>query len=117
MDSILYPNSDLTLTRTALMGQVESAQYPYKKWVDPLDPKLLNLLKTDKFETVVWNSTPITTISYRFYGTVSLWYAILAYNGYYHPQEIPNGATVKIPLLNPQSVIRKPKKSKVLDRV
>ena len=42
----------------------------------------------------------ITTISYRYYRTTTLWWAILAYNGFIHPLEIEEGFKLKIPNLN-----------------
>jgi hypothetical protein len=69
------------------------------KWVDPLTLSMTNLLDLAK------NSTPyaytgkdkITTISYMFYGTTSMWAILLYVNGYMHPDEIPSGAVLNIP--------------------
>lgn len=41
----------------------------------------------------------ITTISYQNYGTTTLWWLILKYNGYQNWWLIPNGAMLKIPSL------------------
>ena len=100
------------------MQSVENVSYPYEKWVDPLDPRLLKLLDGVKvYKTITWNGTPLTTLSQRFYGTTSLHFIFLMFNGFIHPQEIPMGTTLKVPTLNTQNINPKPRKSQVLTGV
>lgn len=77
-----------------------------EKWIDPLTPDFLRFLRAP-YATKLHSydgSLPITTLSYRYYGTTSLWYLILYANGYMHPHEIPSGAALKIP--DPSQVSR-----------
>ena len=70
-----------------------------EKWIDPLTPSFVKFLKSDfKYVSYVFvASEPLTTLSYRFYDTTSLWYLILYVNGFMHPEEIPAGTLLKIP--------------------
>ena len=115
MDKAYFsPNVDEKLIRTNLMATVTNENYPYEKWVDPLDSRLLNLLEGVKtFKTIIWNNTPLSTISYRIYGTTSLVNLILMFNGFLQPQEIPMGTELKIPQINVQNLEAKPRKSQV----
>jgi hypothetical protein len=70
-----------------------------EQWIDPLTPSFIKFLKSN-FKYVSYTfvaSEPLTTLSYRFYDTTSLWYLLLYVNGFMHPEEIPAGAILKIP--------------------
>jgi hypothetical protein len=70
------------------------------KWVDPLDPKIQNILKTVRKDLIQYTyvaGKSITTVSFELYGTTSAWWIILYLNGYMHPDEISDGATLKVP--------------------
>lgn len=43
------------------------------------------------------NMDKLVTISYRAYGTTSLWWLILVFNGFIHPYDIEPGTVIKIP--------------------
>lgn len=68
-------------------------------WVTPLTPELVSLLEKAKDTTPVQyvSGTKITTLSYQYYGTTSMWSIILYLNGYQHPDEIPPGAILNLP--------------------
>lgn len=71
-------------------------------WVNPLNPGFNKALKTlVPMTSVEYDGTPLPTISASLYGTVDGWSLILAYNGYLHPDEIPNGAVLAIPDIAP----------------
>jgi hypothetical protein len=70
------------------------------EWVDPLDPAIINIIdqvskQCDQYTYVAGKS--ITTVSYELYGNTSAWWIILYINGYMHPDEISDGATLKVP--------------------
>lgn len=69
------------------------------QWIDPLSPRIINILdrmkQLDQYKYV--SNKPITTVSYELYGTTSAWWIILYLNGYMHPDEIADGATLKVP--------------------
>ena len=69
-------------------------------WVDPLDPRILNILETLSSDLELYTyvaGKSITTVSYELYGTTSAWWIILYVNGYMHPDEISDGALLKVP--------------------
>lgn len=68
-------------------------------WVDPLSTQFQRLARLNKktMESVKYDGQPITTLSYKTYGTTSLWYIILLVSGYAHPHEIPIGAKLLLP--------------------
>lgn len=41
----------------------------------------------------------LTKISYDYYGTTTLWWVILVYNGFFHPLEVPYGIVLLIPYI------------------
>jgi hypothetical protein len=108
----ISPNYQSQYDRTQLMKPVSDDNYPYTKILDSLDERVLNTVKNSPVSTsIIWDSTPITTISYRFYGTTTLFYAILMYNGYLHEHDIPRGAEIKIPVIDNnkfKNTIKKP---------
>lgn len=69
-------------------------------WVDPLSPRIINILeevKKDLTPYVYVGGKSITTVSFELYGNTSAWWIILYVNGYMHPDEISDGATLKVP--------------------
>lgn len=69
-------------------------------WVDPLSPRIVDLLDKVKKDLQPYNYTggkPLTTVSYELYNTTSAWWIILYVNGYMHPDEISDGAILKVP--------------------
>lgn len=68
-------------------------------WSDYLDPAvnegIFDSIRT--VQSIKYTGTPLTTIADAVYGTTTLWWVILQYNGYLHPDEIPNGAQLLIP--------------------
>lgn len=75
-------------------------------WYDPLDPRILRVLDRVKVLAMhAYVGEPITTISHAFYRTVSAWWIIVAFNGYLHPDEIPQGTMLRIPDL--QDVLKR----------
>lgn len=80
------------------------------QWVDPLDPTITNILTTLKSDTQLYTYTAgmaITTVSQELYGTTSAWWIILYLNGYAHPDEISDGASLQVPsVLAIQTLLR-----------
>lgn len=69
-------------------------------WVDPLDPAIVNILSTLSASAQLYTYTAgkaITSVSQELYGTTSAWWIILYLNGYMHPDEISDGAVLKVP--------------------
>lgn len=97
----LSPDYDPQRARTNFMAIVGPRKFGDKNWIDPLDPKLLRLLqgRIPYREIIYAKKKPLTTISMEVYMTSSLWWLILMMNGYLHPHDIPDGATLKIPSL------------------
>lgn len=110
--TILSPNYREEYDRTNLMKTVSDDNYPYTNILDPLDERLLKILKNSFIiDKILWNSTPITTISYKYYETTTLFYVILMYNGFLHEHDIPYGYEIKIPAIDKNlfsSRVRKP---------
>lgn len=67
---------------------------------------LLYQIKAYRIYTYPGSRPPLTTISYQHYGNTSLWWAILFYNGYIHPGEIPGGVALKIPALSTVTIFK-----------
>lgn len=104
--------STASLLRVNFLGEVKNSLK--ERWIDPLSPDMKNLLYSGVGSVPFQydGTEPITSISYRFYGTTSAWYIILYLNGYLHPDEIPAGAILNIPatsfidnLLRPDSTV------------
>ena len=77
-------------------------------WIDPLDPRISNILETlsDDLELYTYvGGKSITTVSYELYGTTSAWWIILYVNGYMHPDEISDGALLKVPTSSAMSTL------------
>lgn len=92
---------DSQKSRLNFMGTTPSRKYGEKPWVDPLDPRLLKIFRGRiPYSEFAYDGKPITTISYKFYNTTSLYWLILAFNGILHQQFIPDGAILKIPSLS-----------------
>lgn len=71
------------------------------KWVDIHNKLIMNLLKLPRQGSLLYNNAkPVTTHSYSYYGTVSLWWLIIYCSDYVHPHCIPNNTIIKVPLLN-----------------
>lgn len=84
--------------RRAFMGTVASEKYGEGPWVDPLDPRLLQLLQGRiPYKKINYTNRPITGIANDEYLSTTPWWLILMFNGYLHAQEIPDGAPLKIP--------------------
>lgn len=66
---------------------------------DMLNWKLAVLLKAiQNWAPYEYDGTkPITTIAYETYGTTTVWWIILMYNGFMHPLEMQPGIVIKIP--------------------
>jgi hypothetical protein len=107
----LRPNTNkeiFNLTQISTLYQDNFARSPQldvfsnylgEQWIDPLTPSFIRFLKSDfKYATHEFvASEPLTTVSYRYYDTTSLWYLIVYVNGFMHPDEIPSGTLLKIP--------------------
>ena len=53
-------------------------------------------LDNNLFNTVAYNEAlPITTLSYRIYGTTYLWWLIMVVNNISNPAKIPGGSRIK----------------------
>jgi len=77
-------------------------------WIDPLDPRILNILETLSGDLELYTyvaGKSITTVSYELYGTTSAWWIILYVNGYMHPDEISDGALLKVPTGNAMAIL------------
>lgn len=84
-------------TRSNFMAEVPS-ELDGTNWIDPLDPRLIAIFKEQTpYEEYKYSSESITTLSYQFYSTTSLWWLILMFNGFLHPHDIPPGYALKIP--------------------
>lgn len=111
------------LINTSLMGFIPADENSdleifQEPWYDPLDSKITGMLDSSRtVKTHRYSGEAITTISYKHYGTTSLWYAILMFNGFSHVDEIPRGYDIKIPeVANSQaakSFIQKSRKGQV----
>jgi len=89
-------NSQVEISRTNFMDITVTSTG--NRWVDPLTPRLLSLLRSRRdLSPYPYNGKPITTVSYEVYGTTSAWETILYLNGFQHPDEIPNGSILQIP--------------------
>lgn len=65
---------------------------------DTLAQKYVDFIpRLTAFATFIYTGEQLTTISYRFYGTTTLWWLILMFNGYYHWMEIDPGTILRIP--------------------
>ena len=83
--------------RSNFMDVVEN---PFgEAWIDPLSDGITQLLRqsSKNYELYRHEGYPLTSVSYKFFGTTSLWYVILYINGYLHPDEISLGEELKIP--------------------
>ncbi len=71
-------------------------------YLDMLDPRIIKFINSVKnFQITVYDSSvPLTTLAYQIYGTTTLYWTILVFNGYFHELEIPVGAVLKLPNLN-----------------
>lgn len=70
------------------------------QWIDPLSPAVINIINTARKNTTLYSyvgGKPLTTVSFELYDTTSAWWIILYINGYMHPDEISDGATLKVP--------------------
>ena len=58
--------------------------------------KLPDDINEDVFDKVKYtNALPLTTLSYRIYGTTYLWWLIMIVNKIQNPQKIESGATIR----------------------
>lgn len=96
----ISPYYDPEYERRQFMGTVASDNYGEADWIDPLDPKLLRLLRgIIPYEEVIFTNKPITGYSHDSYYNTTLWWLILMFNGYLHAGDIPDGTRLKIPSL------------------
>lgn len=73
-----------------------------EEWYDPLDTRVTRGLKTlQTLSTINYDGSPFTTISYKYLGSSTAWWIILQYNGYMHPDDVPMGAILGIPDIQP----------------
>lgn len=114
----LSTNYDPSFARSAFMATVVSTD-DGSVWIDPLDQRLLNLLNGDiPYDAFSYRSESITTISFRYYRTTSLWWLIVMFNGFIHPHEIPSGYVLKIPKLSYiLSKVKKPVKDSIKGKI
>jgi hypothetical protein len=98
---------DLSLSTTVNQARIASEptnpDIIFKsEWYDPLDLRVSSSIfeGLTTLEEYDYDGMPITTISFRYTGTTSLWWVIVQYNGFLHPDEIPNGFKLKIPDLS-----------------
>jgi len=69
-------------------------------WVDPFSPKMMRLLNAPRNQFIIYDKAyPITSYSYKLYGTTNLWHLVVSCSGYIHPHIIPRGHTFKVPTL------------------
>lgn len=68
-----------------------------ESWINPCNPKFIQLLKLPRTIEYTHNSEALTTVSKKIYGTTSLWYLILACSKYLHQDEIPNREIILLP--------------------
>lgn len=97
----LSPDHDPQMSRSEFMAVVGPRSFNDKSWIDPLDSRLTRILsgRIPYTEIKYAKKKPLTTISMEFYRTTSLWWIILRMNGYLHPHDIPDGASLKLPSL------------------
>lgn len=68
--------------------------------VDFLDGRVLRALRDAPSNgSIVKDASPLTTSVHSATGTTTVWWLIVMYNGYLHPDEIPDGTVLKIPNL------------------
>lgn len=68
--------------------------------LDMLDQNLIDLiysLRTGQ-TVMIAQGTNLTTLAYKHYGTTTLWWVILLYNGLFHPMQLQAGMSINIPL-------------------
>lgn len=95
---MLSENYNPEYERRAFMDVVPSEKFGQAPWIDPLDPRLLKLLKGKiPYKKINYTNTPITGLAYDEYLSTTPWWLILMFNGYLHAQDIPDGAALKIP--------------------
>lgn len=91
---------DPTFSREKRMEPVYSDRYKEPGWVDPLDPRIQRILTGNiSYDVYSYRSEPLTTISYKYYNTTTLWWVIMMFNGFLHPHDIPSGTQLRIPSL------------------
>ena len=96
--NILSSQENSMYRREEYMQTVPSQEYNGEPWIDPLDPRLQDLIsKALPGATFKFKGEPITTISHKFYGNTTLYWLILTYNGYLFADDIPYGTDLKIP--------------------
>jgi hypothetical protein len=92
-------NQDPKYFRYNLLGTttVEGVEY-----LDVLATRLDYILEqvTRSITHVVVDGVPLTTVSNNYYGTTSLWWLIMEYNGLSHVLDLEGGQELKIPDLN-----------------
>lgn len=107
------------LSRTALASYLDPdpispdplLQEPY---LDMLDPNLTSLIAGLVTVTQhVYNGEAITTLAYLYHRTTTSWWIIVMYNGFIHPDEIPNGYTLNIPSIDDLLRARRSQKSNI----
>lgn len=95
---MLSENYNPEYERKAFMGDVASEKYGQQPWIDPLDQRLLSLLKGKiPYKKINYTNKPITSLAYEEYYSTTPWWLILMFNGYLHSEDIPDGAPLKIP--------------------
>lgn len=67
--------------------------------IDIFDTRLLSLLRSiTRTRPVVYRGDqPLTTLVNTEYGNTSVYWIVLAYNGFVHPMEIRPGAVIELP--------------------
>ena len=71
-------------------------------YLNIFDTRIMDLMRNiTQFRQHPYDSSiPLTTVSHRYYGTTTLDWVIIMYNGYIHEFEIPDGTIMRIPSLS-----------------
>lgn len=84
--------------REKFMAVVPSKEYGGTAWIDPLDPRILTLVKKATVAgQIEYRGQPATSISFQAYKNTTLYWLILMFNGYLFAEDIPYGTKLKIP--------------------
>lgn len=66
-------------------------------WIDPASPKFVQFLKLPRTVEYKHDGSAVTSISFKLYGTTSLWWLIISCSPYLHPHQIPTGEIIMLP--------------------
>lgn len=79
--------------------QLEYDDGTLEERIDYADWRLSSMLKRiTRFRSIKYNgATKFTTLMNNEYGTTTIYRLVLMFNGFMHPYEIEDGATIKLP--------------------